>query len=133
MKFHIVQVGEDVNKICDLYGIEKETLEKLDTVVELSKKLKEANEQLAEALLKDTEGTFGLCTLVGDPQLYHYKCDGFVDTYINSVEILKEIADGDLHVRWDDSLSTSFGMTINNHNCNVIVNKNGGYRDEDNM
>lgn len=33
MKFHIVQVGEDVNKICDLYGIEKEMLEKLNPTI----------------------------------------------------------------------------------------------------
>lgn len=33
MKFHIVQVGEDVNKICDLYGIEKETLERLNPTI----------------------------------------------------------------------------------------------------
>ena len=33
MKFHIVQVGEDAKKICDLYGIEKETLEKLNPTI----------------------------------------------------------------------------------------------------
>ena len=33
MKFHIVQVGEDVNKICDIYGIEKQTLEKLNPTI----------------------------------------------------------------------------------------------------
>lgn len=33
MKFHIVQVGEDINKICDIYGIEKQTLEKLNPTI----------------------------------------------------------------------------------------------------
>lgn len=33
MKFHIVQVGEDVNKICSIYNIEKETLEKLNPTI----------------------------------------------------------------------------------------------------
>ena len=33
MKFHIVQVGEDVSKICSLYNIEKETLEKLNQTI----------------------------------------------------------------------------------------------------
>ena len=33
MKFHIVQVGEDIDKICDIYGIEKETLEKLNPTI----------------------------------------------------------------------------------------------------
>ena len=33
MKFHIVQVGENIEKICDLYGIEKEMLEKLNPTI----------------------------------------------------------------------------------------------------
>ena len=33
MKFHIVQVGEDVNKICSIYGIEKDILEKLNPTI----------------------------------------------------------------------------------------------------
>ena len=33
MKFHIVQVGEDINKICNIYGIEKQTLEKLNPTI----------------------------------------------------------------------------------------------------
>ena len=33
MKYHIVQVGEDINKICDIYGIEKKTLEKLNPTI----------------------------------------------------------------------------------------------------
>lgn len=33
MKFHIVQVGEDINKICRIYGIERETLEKLNPTI----------------------------------------------------------------------------------------------------
>lgn len=33
MKFHIVQIGEDIEKICDIYGIEKETLEKLNPTI----------------------------------------------------------------------------------------------------
>lgn len=33
MKFHIVQVGEDINKICSIYNIEKETLEKLNPTI----------------------------------------------------------------------------------------------------
>ncbi len=33
MKFHIVQVGEDINKICDIYNIDKETLEKLNPTI----------------------------------------------------------------------------------------------------
>ena len=33
MKFHIVQVGEDINKICSMYGIEKELLEKLNPTI----------------------------------------------------------------------------------------------------
>lgn len=33
MKFHIVQVGEDINKICNLYGIEKDILEKLNPTI----------------------------------------------------------------------------------------------------
>ena len=33
MKFHIVQIGEDINKICNLYGIEKEMLEKLNPTI----------------------------------------------------------------------------------------------------
>ena len=113
--------------------LSKETLDKLDIVVELSEKLKEANEQLAEALLKDTDGTFGLCTVVGVPQLYHYNCDGFVDTYISAVELLKEMSNGTLGIRWDDEHDTSFGLSINNHICSVIIHKNGGSKDEDNM
>ena len=30
MKFHIVQIGEDINKICELYNIERDILEKLN-------------------------------------------------------------------------------------------------------
>jgi predicted transport protein len=33
MKFHIVQVGEDINKICELYNMERETLEKLNPTI----------------------------------------------------------------------------------------------------
>ena len=33
MKFHIVQVGEDINKICNLYNIDKDTLEKLNPTI----------------------------------------------------------------------------------------------------
>ena len=33
MKFHIVQVGEDINKICQLYGIERDILEKLNPTI----------------------------------------------------------------------------------------------------
>lgn len=33
MKFHIVQVGEDINKICSIYGIEREVLEKLNPTI----------------------------------------------------------------------------------------------------
>ena len=33
MKFHIVQVGEDISKICSLYGIEREILEKLNPTI----------------------------------------------------------------------------------------------------
>ena len=33
MKFHIVQVGEDVNKICTIYNIDKGTLEKLNPTI----------------------------------------------------------------------------------------------------
>ena len=33
MKFNIVQIGEDIEKICDIYGIEKETLEKLNPTI----------------------------------------------------------------------------------------------------
>lgn len=33
MKFHIVQVGEDINKICKLYGIERDVLEKLNPTI----------------------------------------------------------------------------------------------------
>ena len=33
MKFHIVQVGEDINKICKLYDMEKEVLEKLNPTI----------------------------------------------------------------------------------------------------
>ena len=33
MKFHIVQVGEDINKICDLYGIDRDILEKLNPTI----------------------------------------------------------------------------------------------------
>lgn len=33
MKFHIVQVGENVEKICKLYGMEKEALEKLNPTI----------------------------------------------------------------------------------------------------
>lgn len=33
MKFHIVQIGEDINKICDLYNIEREMLEKLNPTI----------------------------------------------------------------------------------------------------
>jgi len=33
MKFHIVQIGEDINKICDIYNIEREVLEKLNPTI----------------------------------------------------------------------------------------------------
>lgn len=33
MKFHIVQVGEDISKICALYGIEKDVLERLNPTI----------------------------------------------------------------------------------------------------
>ena len=33
MKFHIVQIGEDIEKICDIYGIEKDVLEKLNPTI----------------------------------------------------------------------------------------------------
>lgn len=33
MKFHIVQVGEDINKICSIYNIERETLERLNPTI----------------------------------------------------------------------------------------------------
>ena len=33
MKFHIVQVGEDIGKICNLYNIDKDTLEKLNPTI----------------------------------------------------------------------------------------------------
>lgn len=33
MKFHIVQVGEDVNKICNIYNINKDILEKLNPTI----------------------------------------------------------------------------------------------------
>ena len=33
MKFHIVQVGEDVSKICEIYDIDKEVLEKLNPTI----------------------------------------------------------------------------------------------------
>lgn len=33
MKFHIVQVGEDINKICAIYDINKETLERLNPTI----------------------------------------------------------------------------------------------------
>ena len=33
MKFHIVQIGEDVNKICSIYGIEKDVLERLNPTI----------------------------------------------------------------------------------------------------
>lgn len=33
MKFHIVQVGEDINKICGIYNIDKETLERLNPTI----------------------------------------------------------------------------------------------------
>ena len=33
MKFHIVQVGEDISKICDIYDIDKEVLEKLNPTI----------------------------------------------------------------------------------------------------
>ena len=33
MKFHIVQIGEDIDKICDIYGIEKDVLEKLNPTI----------------------------------------------------------------------------------------------------
>lgn len=33
MKFHIVQIGEDIDKICDIYGIEKDMLEKLNPTI----------------------------------------------------------------------------------------------------
>jgi len=33
MKFHIVQVGEDISKICKLYDIDKEVLEKLNPTI----------------------------------------------------------------------------------------------------
>lgn len=33
MKFHIVQVGENVEKICKLYGMEKDVLEKLNPTI----------------------------------------------------------------------------------------------------
>ena len=33
MKYHIVQLGEDINKICKMYGMEKDTLEKLNPTI----------------------------------------------------------------------------------------------------
>ena len=33
MKFHIVQIGEDLDKICKLYGIDKSTIEKLNPTI----------------------------------------------------------------------------------------------------
>ena len=33
MQFHIVQVGEDINKICKLYNMDKESLEKLNPTI----------------------------------------------------------------------------------------------------
>lgn len=33
MKFHIVQIGEDINKICKIYGMDKEMLEKLNPTI----------------------------------------------------------------------------------------------------
>ncbi len=33
MKYHIVQLGEDINKICKMYGMERETLEKLNPTI----------------------------------------------------------------------------------------------------
>lgn len=33
MKFHIVQVGEDISKICALYNIDTDTLEKLNPTI----------------------------------------------------------------------------------------------------
>jgi len=39
MKFHIVQIGEDIEKICGIYGIEVETLHKLNPSIE-GRKLK---------------------------------------------------------------------------------------------
>lgn len=33
MKFHIVQVGEDVNKICEIYNIDRNVLEKLNPTI----------------------------------------------------------------------------------------------------
>lgn len=33
MQFHIVQVGEDITKICKLYNMDKEVLEKLNPTI----------------------------------------------------------------------------------------------------
>lgn len=33
MKYHIVQIGEDISKICQIYGMERETLEKLNPTI----------------------------------------------------------------------------------------------------
>jgi murein DD-endopeptidase MepM/ murein hydrolase activator NlpD len=33
MKFHIVQIGEDIDKICSLYNINKDILEKLNPTI----------------------------------------------------------------------------------------------------
>ena len=39
MKFHIVQVGEDVNKICEIYNIDRNVLEKLRVILKEDKKI----------------------------------------------------------------------------------------------
>lgn len=33
MKFHIVQIGEDIDKICDMYSIDRDILEKLNPTI----------------------------------------------------------------------------------------------------
>ena len=33
MQFHIVQIGEDINKICKLYNMERDVLEKLNPTI----------------------------------------------------------------------------------------------------
>lgn len=110
--------------------LSKETLELLDQASELTKKLIDTNLQLDESLIKDTNCVFGLCTFVNQPQLYHHS--GVVD-YDEAVNMLKTMSDEDLKVRWDGETTSSFALKVHDNNCIIIVNKDGGHEDEDNM
>ena len=98
--------------------LSKETLEKIADVENYSEMLRQALNELAKLVEKDTDEVFSICT---QPyvmiQLYHNN-----RSKEEALEVLKEIADdGNVVKKWEDDKDTCYEMAIDRHSACVLL------------